>query len=213
MSSSTASVAAYIASIGSSTPARSAVNRSEPPCARASGATIRYDDPNRDEVGEALTGVGDPVQEQQNRFPGIAVLVTSSRPTRRCEPRTPACHRTGRGLSRGDGFHGPVGKLALPVQNFAREVTGIPRDRGKPPIVQTGRCARKIATTDRVGREAARVRPAAPQRHPRDHAQERQAAGLAGHRRRRRAGPDRRLDVPRSARRSRTCDVTRRSRC
>ena len=47
MSSSTASVAAYIASIGSSDASSSAVNRSEPPCARASGATIRYDDPNR----------------------------------------------------------------------------------------------------------------------------------------------------------------------
>ena len=47
MSSSTVSVASYIASIGSTDASSSAVNRSAPPCARASGATIRYDDPNR----------------------------------------------------------------------------------------------------------------------------------------------------------------------
>ena len=74
-------MAAYIASIGSAEASSSAVNRSEPPCPSASGATIRYAEPQPvDQVGPALPRVGEPVQDEQDRLGGVAVLVHEQPP-------------------------------------------------------------------------------------------------------------------------------------
>ena len=145
---------------------------------------VRRHDPVRraqpgDQVGQALARVGDPVQEQQDGCVRVAVLV----------------HEQPSDTSLGD------------------DVTGSPVSLPRPHVATSGKCEFRWAreTTDlqtgrhatedrhhrpRRPRGAARVRPAAPPRDARHHPQERPAAGLAGHLRRRRGGPGRHLDLP-----------------
>ena len=170
MSSSSVSSAAYIVLdrvVGRQLLGGEPVGGAVPECVR------RHDPVRRpqpvDQVGPALPRVGDAVQDEQDRSPGIAVLVDDQAPdTSLC------CHG-------GQPATAPCGSSA--------------RTRG--PLVQTGPMPRNIATTDRVGREELLefVRPR-HRRHARDHPQERPAAGLAGHLRRRRGGPGGDLDVP-----------------